>query len=112
VLAGEALAIVEGQEQPLQMWEFLHCPPGTNHVIVGAGNGPCVVFAVGARMNQTYRMPGGAIKRRDDWGAYTVDEAALRHGAGLEEETNDPKVGSARFAERVTARYHDGWLPD
>jgi hypothetical protein len=80
-------------------------------VIVGAGDGPCVVFAVGARMNQTYCTPDGAFKRRDDWGAYTVDETALRHGARVEDETNDPRVGSARFAERVTARYRDGWLP-
>jgi uncharacterized cupin superfamily protein len=111
VLSGEALAIVEGEERPLRQWDFLHCPPETNHAIVGAGDGPCVVFAVGARMNQTERTPDGAFKRRDDWGAYTVNEAARRHGAGVEEETSDPRVGSARYAERVTTRYRDGWLP-
>lgn len=44
VLDGEALAVVEGVERPLRRWDFLHCPPGTGHVIVGAGTGPCVVL--------------------------------------------------------------------
>ena len=47
-------------------------------MIVGAGAGPCVVFAVGARMNHTDRKADGTIDGRDDWGAYTVDGAALR----------------------------------
>lgn len=111
VLSGEALAIVEGQERPLRQWDFLHCPAGTNHVIVGAGDGPCVVFAVGSREKRTYRTPDGTIEGTDDWGAYTVDEAALRHGAGVEEETNDANVAYARFPERVATRYRDGWLP-
>lgn len=111
VLSGEALAIVEGQERPLRQWDFLHCPAGTNHVIVGAGDGPCVVFAVGSREKHTYRTPDGTIEGTDDWGAYTVDEAALRHGAGVEEETNDANVAYARFPERVATRYRDGWLP-
>jgi uncharacterized cupin superfamily protein len=112
ILDGEALAIVEGKERPLRRWDFLHCPPGTNHVIVGAGDGPCVVFRVGARENHTHRLPDGTIAGRDDWGAYTVDEAAVRHGAGVEEETTDAGVAYARFPEPVQARYRDGWLPD
>ncbi len=111
VLSGEALVVVEGRERPLQQWDFVHCPAGTNHVIVGAGDGPCVVFAVGAREHHTYRTPDGGIEGTDDWGAYTVDEAALRHGAGVEEETNDAKVAYGHFPERVPTRYHDGWLP-
>lgn len=112
ILAGEALAIIEGEERPLRKWDFVHCPPGTNHVIVGAGNGPCVVFAVGARMNHTRRTTDGTIEGTDDWGAYTVDEAALRHRAGVDEETNDGDVAYARFPEPVTTRYGEGWLPD
>jgi uncharacterized cupin superfamily protein len=111
VLSGEALAIVEGQERPLRQWDFLHCPAGTNHAIVGAGDGPCVVFAVGARENTTYRTPEGRIEWRDDWGAYTVDEAAVRHGAGVEQETSDKNEANPRFWERVSLRYRDGWLP-
>ncbi len=79
--------------------------------MVGAGDGPCVVFAVGARENHTYRTPNGGIEGTDDWGAYTVDEAALRHGAGVEEETNDADVAYGRFPEPVPTRYGDGWLP-
>jgi uncharacterized cupin superfamily protein len=100
VLAGEALLIVEGNERPLRQWDFVHCPAGANHVIVGAGGAPCVVLAVGARV----RSMG------PDWGAYTVDEAALRHGAGVEEETTDEKQAYAGFTWRTPSRYRDGWL--
>jgi mannose-6-phosphate isomerase-like protein (cupin superfamily) len=49
VVAGEALLVVEGVERPLRAWDFVHCPPRTRHVLVGAGSGRCVVIAVGAR---------------------------------------------------------------
>jgi uncharacterized cupin superfamily protein len=102
VLAGEALLIVEGEERPLRQWDFVHCPAGTNHVIVGAGDGPAVVLAVGARDQST----------GPDWGAYTVDEAALRHGAGVDRETTDQRQAYARFTKREPTRYQEGWLPE
>jgi uncharacterized cupin superfamily protein len=102
VLAGEALLIVEGEERPLRQWDFVHCPAGTKHVIVGAGDAACLVLAVGARDRST----------GPDWGGYTVDEAALRHGAGVAEETTDAKQAYARFAKREPARYRESWLPD
>jgi uncharacterized cupin superfamily protein len=102
VLAGAALLIVEGQERPLRRWDLAHCPAGTKHVIVGAGDAPCVVLAVGARVNST----------GPDWGGYTVDEAALRHGAGVEEDTTDPKQAYARFSGSEPTRYRNGWLDD
>lgn len=101
VLAGEALLIVEGEERPLQTWDFVHCPAATNHVIVGAGGTPCVVLAVGARD----RSVG------PDWGGYPVAETALRHDAGVERETTDPKEAYARFARPEPTRYREGWLP-
>jgi uncharacterized cupin superfamily protein len=103
VLRGEAIAIVEGEERPLRQWDFLHCPAGTNHVIVAAGEGPCVVLAVGARD----RSEG------PNWGAYTVDEAAIRHGAGVEQETSDADEAYARLRTRElrVTRYREGWLP-
>ena len=103
VLSGEALLIVEGEERPLRQWDFVHCPAGTNHVIVGAGDTHCVVLAVGARD----RSEG------PNWGGYTVDEAALRHGAGVEEETSDADVAYARFdpRRRGVSGYREGWLP-
>jgi len=100
VLSGEALLLVEGEERPLRQWDFVHCPPETKHMLVGAGEG-CTVLAVGAREHQA----GG------DWGGYTVDEVALRHGVGVDEETNDVAVAYARFAKSEPTRYRDGWLP-
>lgn len=100
VLSGEAVLLVEGVERPLRQWDFVHCPAGTQHMIVGAGNGPCAVLAVGAREH------GGA----DGWGGYTVDELALRHGAGVEWATVDVDEAYARFPDPVPAPYGDGWL--
>jgi uncharacterized cupin superfamily protein len=102
VLAGEALLIIEGEERPLRQWDFVHCPAGTNHVIVGAGNAPCVLLAVGARDRST----------GPEWGGYTVDEAAIRHGAGVEQETPLAEKAYARFPAREPSRYREGWLPD
>ncbi len=112
VLDGEALLVVEGQERPLRAWDFVHCPPGTRHAIVGAGEGPCVVFAVGSRVNHTFSTSDGAIDGRDDWGVYTVDEAALRHGAGVSEETTNSDAAYGHLPEIVTTPYPDAALPD
>ena len=102
VVSGEALLIAEGEERPLRQWDFVHCPPETKHVIVGAGEGPCLVVAVGARDRST----------GPDWGGYSVEEAAIRHGAGVERETADPKEAYARFSPRRPTGYREGWLPD
>jgi uncharacterized cupin superfamily protein len=102
VLAGEGLLIVEGDERPLRQWDLVHCPAGTKHVIVGAGEGPCLVLAVGARDRST----------GPDWGGYTVDEAALRHGAGVEQETTEAEQAYARFRKREPTGYREGWLPE
>ena len=34
--------------EPVQE-DFLHCPAGTEHVFVGAGDGPCAVLMIGSR---------------------------------------------------------------
>jgi uncharacterized cupin superfamily protein len=114
VLSGEALLVIEGEERPLRRWDFVHCPPETQHVIVGAGEGRCVVLGVGARERHTERGPDGSLRGRDDWGAYTVDEAALRHGAGVEKETTDASEAYARIRRSQhpePLRYREGWLP-
>ena len=98
VVSGEAVLIVEGEERPLRAWDFVHCPPHTRHVIVGAGTGPCVVIAVGAR-------------ERDELG-FPVDEAATRQGAGVEEETTDGGAAYASVPGRRPAAYREGWLPE
>jgi uncharacterized cupin superfamily protein len=94
VLAGEAIAIVEGEERPLKAWDFLHCPPGTNHIIVGAGDGPCLVFMTGARLVEKEVV-------------YPRSEAALRHGAGVEADTNDRNVAYAPFPKWQPGRPRD-----
>jgi uncharacterized cupin superfamily protein len=101
VLSGEALLIVEGQERALRQWDFVHFPPKTEHVIIGAGDGSCVVLAMSSRENQAF----------GPYGAYTVDEVARRHGACAEEETQDTDVAYAHVPKSEPAPYRDGWLP-
>jgi uncharacterized cupin superfamily protein len=102
VLSGEAVLVIEGEERSLRAWDFVHCPSRTKHTIVGAGDGPCVVLAVGARQHQ----------EGPDWGGYTVDEVARRHGVSVETDTNDPNEAYAPFTRRGHARYREGWLPE
>jgi uncharacterized cupin superfamily protein len=100
VLAGEALLIVEGEERPLRQWDFVHCPARTKHVIVGAGSEPCLVLAVGSR-----------TASGEGWGAYPVDEAAIRHGAGVREETAKPEEAYVGWPASAASAYREGWLP-
>jgi uncharacterized cupin superfamily protein len=92
VLFGECLLLVEGEERPLEAWDFVHCPPMTNHVFVGAGDGPCAILSIGRRSE-------------DEQLVYPVDEVALRHGAGVETETPDPRQAYAPFGRPNEARY-------
>jgi uncharacterized cupin superfamily protein len=101
VVAGEALLLVEGEERPLRQWDLVHLPRDTEHVILGAGDGPCVVVCVGARVDSM----------GDDWGAYTVSEVAQRHGCGVERETTVPDEAYARFPQSRPSAYQQGWLP-
>src|SRR5262249_59257367 len=48
VLSGECTLLVEGQERSLKAWDFVHCPPDTEHIVIGAGDAPSVVFMIGA----------------------------------------------------------------
>jgi quercetin dioxygenase-like cupin family protein len=102
VLYGEALLIIEGSERPLRQWDFVHCPAETKHIIIGAGDAPCAILAVGAREHQAGGFSGG----------YTVEEAALRHGAGVTQETTVVEEAYARVPKREPTRYREGWLLD
>jgi uncharacterized cupin superfamily protein len=90
VLSGECLLLVEGEERRLRAWDFVHCPAGTEHIFVGAGDGPCVIFMAGSR------TAAGAT-------VYPRSELALRHGAGVEAETSSPQEADAPFE-----RWHRG----
>ena len=100
VLVGECLVLIEEEERPLKAWDFVHCPPNTKHVFVGAGEGPCLILAVGSRT------------AGNDGGAYYASELALKHGAGVERDTPDPSEAYARFPKDTATPYREGWLPD
>ena len=96
VLSGECTLLVDGEERPLRAWDFVHCPAGTEHVFVGAGEAPCVVLMVGARSTgREAPLPrvgaGGGLRRE--------------RGGG----DGDPKQAYARFdrPERARPPYWD-----
>ena len=99
VLSGECLLIVEGQERTLAAWDFVHCPPGTAHVLVGAGDGPSVVLAVGARGGRK-----GLV--------YLAEPAAVHRGAGVRHETMRPAEAYEPFPRPGRCAYQPGWLPE
>lgn len=101
VLSGEALLIAEGEERPLRQWDFVHTPAHADHTIVGAGEGKSVIVAAGARVDSV----------GDNWGGYPVHEAAVRHDASAEHETNEPKEAYARFPGPRPTKFEAGWLP-
>ena len=75
VLSGECTLIVEEEERPLRQWDYVHCPAGTRHVFVGAGDGPCAIFMVGSRPEVETL-------------SYPVSDVAAKHGASVEKETS------------------------
>jgi mannose-6-phosphate isomerase-like protein (cupin superfamily) len=77
VLAGTCLLVIEEEERALRAWDFVHCPAGTHHVFVGTGDGPCVLFMIGARRE------GKTID-------YPLSALARAHGGGVEVATDDP----------------------
>jgi uncharacterized cupin superfamily protein len=105
VLSGECVLIVEGEERRLGRWDFFHCPGGTEHIIVGAGEEPAVVVAVGARG----RGVGGGLR-------YPVSELAARYGASVERETSSPAEAyreiRAELPRSTFVPYRPGLLPD
>jgi len=84
VLAGECLLLVEGQERRLRAWDFVHCPAGTEHIFVGAGDGRCLIFMAGARTGDK-RTPSPR------------SDLALGHGAGAHETTSVPAEAYAPY---------------
>ena len=89
VLSGECILIVEEQERLLKAWDHFHCAPGTNHIIVGAGDGPCAILMVGAR---------GQGKKLQN----PVSEVAARHGASAPEATDTPSEAYREWSRDFT----------
>jgi uncharacterized cupin superfamily protein len=101
VIFGEATLVVEGEERPLRAWDFVHSPPGTRHVIVGAGSGPCLIVAVGSRAHDGQPESLG----------FPADPTAGRYGASVAEDTTDGSVAYSTVPGRQPASFRDGWLP-
>jgi hypothetical protein len=57
------------------------------------------------------RTVDGELAPTQDWGSYPVNDVALRHGAGVEDETSDKATANPTFPERLSTRYRNGWLP-
>ena len=86
VLSGECRVLIEEQEIPLKAGHFVHRPAGTNHVFVGAGDGPSAILMIG------HRPPKHEL-------CYPVSELAAKYRASAEEETPDPRVAYGKFSE-------------
>ena len=84
VLSGECRLLVDGVERPMRAWDFFHCPAGTEHVFVGAGDGPCAILMAGVRSD-------------DEKLLYPRSELAARYGASAERETPSPKEAYAAY---------------
>ena len=67
--------------------------------MVGAGDGPCVVVAAGAR------RPGSKV-------IYPHNEVAEAHGASVLATTDSGQEAYARFPEAKERPYREGDLPD
>lgn len=90
VLFGSCILVIEEEERLLRQWDYVHCPSGTRHILVGAGEGPCTVLMIGARHE------GAGV-------VYPTSEAAARHGASVGTETTDPDAAYADWPQ--------GWEP-
>jgi mannose-6-phosphate isomerase-like protein (cupin superfamily) len=86
VLAGECLLLIEGEERRLRSWDFVHCPPDTEHGFVALGDEPCVIFMTGSRVG----WPDKGI-------VYARPEVAVRHGNVAARETSSPNEAYATF---------------
>ncbi len=82
VLSGECLAVIEGEERRMGPWDYFHCPPGTEHITIGAGDGPCALLMVGTRSH-------------DHETHYPADPTAAKHGAAVATPTNSPREAYA-----------------
>ncbi|HEY1518828.1 MAG TPA: cupin domain-containing protein [Solirubrobacteraceae bacterium] len=87
VLHGECIAIIDGEERLLRHWDFLHCPAGTEHVLVGVGAGPCAVLMIGSR--------------REEAAHYPVDAVAARYDASVAQATDDPGEAYADWRQQA-----------
>lgn len=94
VLHGTCTLVVEEQERTLRQWDYFHCPGGTRHITVGAGDGPCAILMIGARPAENPIL-------------YPVSEAAARYGASVDTPTTVPAEAYAGWP--ATERTRSPW---
>ncbi len=97
VLHGECIAIVDDEERRLRQWDFLHCPAGTAHVFVGAGDGPCAVLMIGSR--------------RKDEPHYPLSEVAAKYDASVSAATDDEAEAYADWRQEPWLAIDGQWPP-
>lgn len=98
VLAGECLLLIDGEERKLRAWDFVHCPPGVDHIFVGTDE-PCAVLMMGVR------LPEGQEELH-----YPVSEMAAPYDASSSEDTGSPEVAYSDW-ERVYEPVDFDWPP-
>jgi uncharacterized cupin superfamily protein len=97
VLSGECIVILDGEERPLRQWDLVHCPAGTAHVFVGAGEGPCAVLMIGSR--------------REERAHYPVNEVAAKYDASAARTTDDPAEAYADWRREPWQPAPNPWPP-
>jgi len=95
VLYGECIVILAGEERRLTQWDFVHCPAGTEHVFVGAGDSPSAVLMIGSR--------------RLDRAHYPVNETAARYDASVTEATDQPAEAYADWSQEPWEAMENPW---
>ena len=95
VLHGECIVILNGEERPLRQWDFVHCPAGTEHVFVGAGEAPCAVLMIGSR--------------REDGAHYPVNDVAAKYDASVTKATDEPAEAYADWRQEPWRQAPNPW---
>ena len=99
VLAGECIGIIDGAEHRFRAWDFVHCPPGTGHAFVGAGDGPCVLLCTGERDfdDETF------------WRVSPRSEIALRYGASVERDASSDAEARSPWRDHWRVERPGNW---
>ena len=84
MLDGTLTLLVEGEERRLRQWDYFRSPAGTEHIFVGAGDGPCAILMAGVRTEPRQIR-------------YSASGFAARHGASAARETGDPREAYTDF---------------
>ncbi|MCW2993346.1 MAG: cupin protein [Conexibacter sp.] len=91
VLEGKCLVIVEDEERTMNRYDYFHCPPETEHLMVGASEEPCVLFVFGNRIARA---------------RYRTNAIAARYGFSVEQDTDDSREA---YGQREFTRVPAPW---